>query len=83
MLEPKIWEPVSELQMLARLGSGRLVPPDQCSDEPYLSILIGRDLSDAYGYSIMEICTGEGRETDVELARLVLSLLENASSEND
>lgn len=68
--DEKIWEPIDKLEIMAVNAEGEL-----CDDDTYSCTVIGHALKDVYGYSLIEICTGTDRQTDMELAQLVLAAL--------
>lgn len=78
----KPWEPLDELMYLAfddqaqPMKSGELQEDER---QTYCSVLIGFDLDDAYGHSVAEVITGEGREADEALAKVIVEFLKLAT----
>jgi hypothetical protein len=78
--EANIWEPVEDLMVQALdrdcnpMKEGELEPDER---QEYGSTVVGFDLDDPEGCrSIMDMTTGEGREADEALARLVVTGLQ-------
>jgi len=78
--EANIWEPVEDLMIQALdsdcnpMKEGELQPDER---QEYGSTVVGFDLDDPEGCrSIMDMTTGEGREADEALARLVVAGLQ-------
>lgn len=75
----KPWEPIEELEYMAcdiradAMKSGSLTPAEE---QIYSSVLIGFGLDDAYGRSVAEVITGEGRAADEELAAQIVAAMQ-------
>lgn len=76
------WEPIDELMYLAcdNKADPMKVDPDPDCPQEYCSTLIGSDLDDAYGRSVAEVITGEGREADEALAKMIVESLQKSYS---
>jgi hypothetical protein len=75
------WEPVDELMYLAcdHQAEPMEAEPDPDCPQTYYSTLIGFNLDDAYGRSVAEVITGEGREVDEALAKAIVESIQKAS----
>ncbi len=71
------WEPVDELMYLAcdHQAEPMKAEPDPDNPQTYCSTLVGFDLDDAYGRSVAEVITGEGKEADEALAKAIVEAL--------
>ena len=78
--DDKTWEPVSDLEIRPMGIDGEMITGDEDVDARYAETLIGHMLDDAYGFSVIAVCTGRGQKADEELARLVLSGLKIAAA---
>jgi hypothetical protein len=75
------WEPIDELMYLAWNNNSEPMKnnPDPDCPQEYYSTLIGFDLDDAYGRSVAEVITGEGRKADETLAKAIVDALQKAN----